>query len=153
MFLYRIKGMRLIGKFILFIVSLISIAACNYEYCDICDRRVEYCICRNSYGNGDYFTASTLIGVWQIAYNEGYEKGLGFTPKQIEFFDGHKCDITYAKGREPDWLTDTYTYTYTSKYIKFNKGRTTFMFKLDSFTFPTLIVLDSFGRYEWHKKR
>jgi hypothetical protein len=134
-------------------VFLLTACDCPYgeEYCMNCGKPIRHCTCYYyAQSNSDRFTAKTLIGVWQMAYDEGYFNGMGIIPKQIEFFDGHTCDITYCKGKDPDWFTDTYTYTYTSGYIKFNKGRTTYMFKYREFLFPTLTVQDSFGTYEWY---
>jgi hypothetical protein len=95
-----------------------------------------------------------LIGVWQIDYNIGYERGLGMTPKQIQFFNNHTCDITYSVGRETEWWTDTYTYTYTGSYIRFNNGYgSSFSFKVRGYLFPELYLEDSFGYYTWRLVR
>jgi hypothetical protein len=82
-----------------------------------------------------------------------YNRVNGIELKQIEFFDGHKCDVTYQVGYDPDWLTDTFTYTYTSGYVKLNKGRTSFAFKVRGFLWPELYLQDSFGNYTWRKVR
>lgn len=152
---------------------LVSLSSCVCEHCKNCGRPLEYgeyLYCRYCYYNychhtptttpsttsSDRFTADVLIGTWQMNYDKGYFNGMGIVPKEIEFFDGHTCDITYCKSDymyDPDWFTDTYTYTYTSGYIKFNKGRITYMFKFRNFLFPTLTVQDSFGTYEWYKRK
>ena len=137
----------MIKKILLLLIAIVCFASCDWEYCKRCGEFRRDCVCHNTY-HSDYFCAETLIGIWQMHTVVGTVE-----LKEIEFFDGHKCDITYSEGRDPDWFTDTYTYTFTSGYIKFNKGRSSFSFKVKDFIFPSLWVKDSFGTYEWRKTR
>ena len=132
------------------IVVVLTLVSCE-KYCPHCgEYGHSYCNnTNNSYrsSNNDYFCARTLLGIWQMDYN----RTNGIELKQIEFFDGHRCDVTYQVGYDPDWLTDTFTYTYTGGYVKLNKDRTTLSFKVRGFLFPELYLQDSFGYYTWRK--
>lgn len=144
-------------KKILFIITIIvAFVSCD-EYCPYCENNgyCDYCgqdrrVLR--YAN-DYFCAETLLGTWQMDYSPNYLRGMGIELKEIVFFDGHKCDITYSEGDYPTWYTDTYEYTYASGYVRFNRGRSSFTFKVKGFTFPELYLQDSFGNYTWRKVR
>ena len=141
-------------RFVILLLAVISLVSCecpfNDKYCPSCHLSPSECSCSGR-TSSDRFTARTLYGVWQVSYHQGYEEGIGITPKQIEFFDDHTCDITYSVGNEVDWWTDTYIYAYSSGYIKFSKQGRTFSFKVRNFLFPTLTLQDSHGTYEWYK--
>lgn len=143
-------------KLILFITIIIALISCE-KYCPYCENRgnCDHCGGHNSTltYSYDYFCAETLLGTWQMDYNKGYINGLGVELKQIKFFDGRKCDITYSDGYYPTWYTETYNYTYASGFIRFDKGRSSFTFKVKGFIYPELYVQDSFGNYTWRKVR
>ena len=139
------------------IVVVLTLVSCE-KFCPRCGNYETRCYCNkgssgyyNSYN--DYFCADKLIGTWQMDYNIGYYNGLGAELKSIQFFNNHKCDITYEVPYDPTWWTDTYTYTYTSGYIKFSKERSSFSFKVRGYLFPELYLQDSFGNYTWRRVR
>ena len=146
-------------KKLLFIITLvIGITSCEVEcmYCGGCG--CDHCRPRNVEQpthlryTQDYFCADKLLGTWQMDY--GCTVG-NIELKEIKFFDGWQCDITMAQTRNPDWYTETWTYTYYGNTIKFarNDGRTVFSFTLTDYIFPELFLQDSFGRYTWRKVR
>ena len=142
----------MIKKALSLIVIFLALVSCE-KYCPHCgEYYTNRHMCSNygvKYSSNDHFCAETLLGTWQMDYN----RVNGIELKQIEFFDGHKCDVTYQVGYDPDWLTDTFTYTYTSGYVKLNKGRASFAFKVRGFLWPELYLQDSFGNYTWRKVR
>lgn len=138
-------------KIVLLLIAIISLSSCD-NYCPYCDGygNCDYCGSRVgiAYKDGDYFSSEKLLGTWQCDYNNYVGNML---LKEIEFFDGNKCDIVYSIGREVDWYTDTFTYSYVSGYIKFARNGTAFSFKVKGYLFPELYVQDSFGTYSWRK--
>ena len=147
-------------KYIFIMVSILCLASCKWhrDYCHHCGQYFDCCRCNQYYHSyyapkDDGFTAKTLIGVWQANYSYNYEKFLGFTPKQFNFVNERYCDITYSVGSSSDWYTETYTYSYSSGYIKFARNGKTFSFKINEFIYPTLTLSDSHGKYEWYKKQ
>ena len=140
-------------KVILMFIAIVALTSCNCRYCPICGELDYYCTCnRNSvkYNGSDYFCAETLLGTWQCDYNTVIDHK---TIKEIKFFSNRLCDITYSEGRDPDWFTDTYTYSYVGGYIKFTRNGSTYALKIDRFIFPELYLRDSFGEYTWRKVR
>lgn len=140
-------------KVILMLIAVVTLISCDCCYCTICGEYGNDCRCnKNSvrYSGGDYFCAETLLGTWQCDYNTVIDRK---TIKEIKFFSNRLCDITYSEGRDPDWFTDTYTYSYVGGYIKFTKNGSTYAFKIDRFIFPELYLRDSFGEYTWRKVR
>lgn len=115
-----------------------ALTSCEIEPCS--DSPYTRSECRA----GDKFRAETLIGNWTCLTTVG-----AMEIKSITFFDDHKCDVTYSQVRGVDWFTDTYSYTYTSGYIRLSRGRTSIQFKVSGFLFPELYVSDSFGTYAW----
>lgn len=140
-------------KFLFFITIIIALVSCD-KYCPYCGNygNCDHCGKNNATltYKRDYFCAETLLGTWQMDYNTRVS-GIEF--KQIKFFDNRKCDITYSEGYDPTWYTDTYTYTYSSGFIRFDKGRSSFTFKVKGFIYPELYLQDSFGTYTWRKVR
>ena len=140
-------------RFLFLITIIIALVSCE-KYCPRCGEYGNHCYCKNVSSNyysfnNDYFCAQTLLGTWQMDYN----RTNGIELKQIEFFDGHRCDVTYSVGNDPDWLTDTFTYTYSGGYVKLSRNRISLSFKVRGFLFPELYLQDSFGNYTWSKVR
>jgi len=138
-------------KIIFLLLAAISFASCECPYASWDDYGYSESSKGLSYSN-DYFCADKLLGTWQMDY--GCTVG-NIELKEIKFFDGWQCDITMAQTRNPDWYTETLTYTYYGNTIKFarNDGRTVFSFTLRDYIFPELFLEDSFGRYTWRKVR
>ena len=143
-------------KFLFLITIIITLMSCD-KYCPYCDNRGQCDYCGKSRGtlsySNDYFCAETLLGTWQMDYNPNYLRGMGIELKEIKFFDGHKCDVTYSEGEYSTWYTDTYEYSYSSGFIRFARGRSSFTLKVKGFIFPELYLQDSFGNYTWRKVR
>lgn len=137
-------------KFILFLVTIIAFVACE-PYCPYCEGR-GYCdYCGENRGvtyTYDKFYADKLIGVWQCSHNTSVGN---INLKEITFIDNRKCDIVYSVGKTTDWYTETYSYSYSSGYIRFTKNGVTFSFHMKGYIYPELYVEDSFGQYNWHK--
>lgn len=162
-------------KIILLLFAVISLSSCDINCCMNCDGRgCQYCkpygcaycnfsrngcsncnrgyVNRNSGGGGygDVFCADKLLGTWQMDY-PSYVGDMEL--KEIKFIDEWKCDITFSVGRNPDWYTHTYSYSYSSGYIRFTRSGSTFSFKVERYLFPELYLRDSFGTYTWRKVR
>ena len=143
-------------KFILLITLFIGIVSCEVECmycggygCDLCRPRHVEQETHLRYGQ-DYFCAEKLLGTWQMDYGcivDGYEL------KEIKFFDSNTCDIIMAKVRNVDWYTYTFHYSYYGDNIRFTRGGTTIIFKIDGYLFPELYLRDSFKKYTWRKVR
>jgi len=147
-------------KVILMFIAIVALTSCDCCYCPVCgewgddctcDRNyVKYTSCGHNNGCNDYFCAETLLGTWQCDYYTVIDNK---TIKEIKFFSNRLCDITYSEGKDPDWFTDTYTYSYVGGYIKFTRNGRTYALKVDRFIFPELYLRDSFGEYTWRKVR
>ena len=155
-------------KILFGLFTIVILASC--EYCIVCG---EYpCVCHNSKyvsgnnGSSDYFSASTLVGEWQMSgyHDEEYMNGCGIIPKSIVFGgipvgSFGRCTITYMKGRNPQWYQMDLHYNYVRRELTFyGTNELGGLVKLFSFTyreflFPTLTIEDSFGKYEWNKVR
>lgn len=153
-------------KYILYLLIAICFTSCNCPYCH------EFpCICDCEYAtrvttNSDYFSAATLVGEWQMSnYNdEAYMNGCGIIPKDIVFAsqpigEFGRCTMTYMVGRDPQWYQVDLYYNYVRRELTFygvdeyGQLKKLFAFTYKEFLFPTLIVQDSFGKYEWRKVR
>lgn len=155
-------------KLLFCIFAIVILTSC--ECCPICG---EYpCVCHgdkcynngNSYG--DYFSASTLVGEWQmVGYHDSeYMNGCGIIPKDI-IFGGiptgnfGRCTMTYMEGKNPQWYQMDLYYNYVRRELTFygtdelGNLKKLYSFTYRSFLFPTLTVEDSFGKYEWNKVR
>jgi hypothetical protein len=100
----------------------------------------------------DNFYADKLLGTWQCSYNTIiYSTSMNI--KEIKFITNRKCDIVYSIGRNVDWYTETYNYSYSSGYIRFSREGNTFSFYIAGYIFPELYLEDSMGKYTWHKVR
>lgn len=157
-------------KILLLLLVVTCFISCNWE-CPFGEERCAYChndpcICYNRSNKGDYFSASTLIGEWQMAggMDDAYMKGCGIIPKDIVFLEGKMgefgmCTITYSIGRDPQWYVADLYYNYVRRELTFYidngyGGLQKFVaFTFKDFLFPTLVVQDSFGTYEWRKVR
>ena len=131
---------------IFFITALLSISC---EYCPYRDGIIE----EDNYGvryKGDYFCAETLLGTWQCTYPSSVGS---IELKQIIFLDGRKCDVTYSEGRDVDWHTETFDYSYHSSTLRFSNYYHSFYYKVDGYIWPELYVKDSSGRHTWRKVR
>ena len=144
--------MVVINKIKLFIFTsllLLTIGSCGYPYCD------RYRYKGEQYGvsyNYDYFSASKLIGLWQIDY--GCNVG-SIELKEIKFFNGSQCDIVFCRARDTDWYEETWSYLYNGKTIRLNRndGETIISFRIRGYISPELYLEDSFGKYIWRKLR
>ncbi len=139
---------------VLLVILIISFASCECPYAEWDDygyREYRGTTARITY-NQDYFCAEKLLGTWQMDY--GCIVG-NVELKEIKFLDGKRCDIVMAIVRNPDWFTETWTYTYYGNTIKFarNDGWTNITFFINGYVFPELYLQDSFGRYTWRKVR
>ena len=142
-------------KVILLLLAIVALVSCE-KYCPICDRYGD-CTCGNrdggySYGvnyQGDYFCAEKLLGTWQCNYTTIVGN---MTIKSIKFVSNRKCDITYSLGRNTEWYTDTFNYTFSSGYLRFS-GVANFSFCYRGYIFPELYLEDSNGRYTWRKTK
>ena len=139
-------------KFIFIIFTLATLFVSCEKYCPYCDGYgCDYCgVTRTLTYTNDYFCAEKLLGTWQCDYDNYVGNML---LKEIKFLSSKKCDIIYSIGRNTEWYTDTFNYSYSGSYIKFSNNGTAFSYRIDGFIFPELYVRDSFGKYTWKKVR
>lgn len=140
-------------KAILMLITIVTLTLCDCCYCPVCGEWSNDCTCNRNYVNykgGDYFCAKTLLGTWQCDYPTIVGN---MEIKQINFIDDWNCDITYAIGREPDWYTHTYRYSYSNKCLRFSRNGSTFSFIFNGYLFPELYLKDSRYNYTWRKVR
>ena len=140
-------------KVILLLLVIVALTSCE-KYCPICDRYGD-CSCNTrsgeSYGvtyYGDQFYADKLLGTWQCDYNTIVGN---MNIKEIKFVSNRKCDITYSVSRNVGWYTDTFNYSFSSGYLRFTRGGSTFSFHYVGYIFPELYLEDSNGKYTWRK--
>ncbi len=149
------------------------LVSCNcpncHEYPCICD--CEYAT-RKTYSNGgDYFSAATLVGEWQMSgfHDKEYMDGCGLIPKGIVFSKEivkdrynesfYRCTMTYSVGNNPQWYESDLGYNYVRRELTFyyigeyGQWEKFISFTFRNFLFPTLTIQDSFGTYEWNKVR
>ena len=157
---------------ILLLIFACLLVSCNWkcERCGYCyDDRYSVCPkCGNGDSGGDYFSASTLIGEWQMSNTlnteKAYMNGCGIIPKEIVFsnvkggnYGFKKCTMTYAIDNERYQADLLYNYVrreLTFYYINdYGKEEKLFAFTYKDFLYPTLTIQDSFGTYEWRKVR
>jgi hypothetical protein len=163
---------------IILLVALCLLSSCNWcedTKCNRCgyvyDNELVVCPrCGYSQHSGDYFSAGTLVGEWQMSNTVNTEKaymnGCGIIPKGIVFsnvkggnYGFKKCTMTYAIDNEPQWYEADLLYNYVRRELTFyyineyGKEEKLFAFTYKDFLFPTLTVQDSFGTYEWRKIR
>ena len=141
-------------KVILMFIAIVALTSCDCCYCPVCGEWGDDCTCdRNhvNYKSGDDFYHDMLLGTWQCDYNTMIGRK---TIKEIKFFSSRLCDIIYSEGRDPDWFTETYTYSYVGYYIRFTKNGDYFEFRKTNFIFPELELIGPLGdKCTWRKVR
>ena len=136
-------------KVILLLLAIVALTSCE-KYCPYCNEYERDCRCeRNGITyNYDHFYADKLLGTWQCDYNTTIGT---MNLKEIDFFSSSKCDIIYSIGKNTEWYTETFDYSYVGKYLRFSRGRTNFSLYIKGYIFPELYLEDSFGEYTWRK--
>ena len=154
-------------------MTIICLASCDCpfdeEICRTCREPIDECSC-----GGDYFSAGTLVGGWQMSggYDKAYMSYCGIIPKYIVFsnvkegnYGFKKCTMTYSVSNEPQWYEEDLYYNYVRKTLTFyrpisgtNSLEKFMEFGYDNFQFPCLYLTDAGSKryqttYEWRKTR
>lgn len=150
-------------KVILLAVGLIVLLSCDCPYEEFGEDRYErgyYSINRNQ--KNDAFYADMLLGGWQCDYPMiisgmgellGEQSNKKYELKWMQFVSYNKCDITIQEVGNVERRVYTFSYLYDGNTIRLSRNNRTVILTIRGFVYPTLYLIDTFGRYTIEKKR